>query len=175
MRIGLLLGTTRKGRQSEKVYIAMKNLLMQKDVELVLLDLAELQLPIFTGEDHAHPGVKTLLDAYKSCDGFFIVTPEYNHGMPGVLKMALDFAQEKELLLKPLAVVGVSSGPYGGVRCIKQLESSWLGVGGVCANLFLATPHVEAFHADAPPQLWLEQAEKLLERSLAFFQRLTSV
>lgn len=162
------------GRQSEKVYLAMKHLLMQKNIELVLLDLAELQLPIFTGEDNTHPGVKILLDAYKSCDGFFIVTPEYNHGVPGVLKMALDFAQEKELLLKPLAVVSASSGPYGGVRCVKQLESSWLGVGGVCANLFLPTPHVEAFHADAPPQLWLEQAEKFLEKSLTFFQKLTS-
>ncbi len=175
MRIALLLGTTRKGRQSEKVYIAMKNLFAQKDIEVTALDLADLNLPIFTGEDNEHPGVKTLLDAYKSCDGFFIVTPEYNHGIPGVLKMALDFAQQKELLLKPLAVVSTSSGPYGGVRCVKQLESTWLGLSGVCANLFLATPHVEAFHADVPPQLWLEQAEKFIERSLTFFRKLISV
>jgi NAD(P)H-dependent FMN reductase len=171
MRIGLLLGTTRKGRQSEKVYIAMQNLLLQKNVEAVLLDLAELQLPLFTGEDDQHPGVRALLDAYKTCDGFVVVTPEYNHGIPGVLKMALDFAQQKELLLKPLAVVSTSSGPYGGVRAVDELARTWNGLGGVYGNVFLPTPHVEAFHADVPPQLWLEQAQKFVDRSIAFFTR----
>lgn len=176
MRIGLILGTTRHGRQTEKVFFAVKQLLeKQSDLELVSLDLAELNLPIFTGEDNDHPGVKKLLDTYKRCDGFFIVTPEYNHGIPGVLKMALDFAQQKELQMKPLAIVSTSSGPYGGVRCVKQLEAAWLGLGGVCANLFLATPHVEAFHADAPPQLWLEQSEKFFERSLLLFKKFTKV
>jgi NAD(P)H-dependent FMN reductase len=175
MRVCLLLGTTRTGRQSEKVFLAVQRLLEQASVEVVAVDLAALQLPVFTGEDDQHPGVRVLLDAYKTCDGFVIVTPEYNHGMPGVLKMALDFAQHKELFLKPLAVVSTSSGPYGGVRCVKQLESSWLGLGGVCANLFLPTPHVEAFHADVPPELWLEQAHKFIDKSLTFFQKLTSV
>ncbi len=176
MRIGLILGTTRHGRQTEKVFVATKRILeKQADLEIIAIDLADLNLPIFTGEDNEHPGVKVLLDAYKSCDGFFIVTPEYNHGIPGVLKMALDFAQEKEVLMKPLAIVSTSSGPYGGVRCVKQLEASWLGLGGVCANLFLATPHVEAFHADAPPQLWLEQSEKFFEKSLTLFKKFAQV
>jgi len=175
MRVCLLLGTTRIGRQSEKVFLAMRRLLEKESVEVVAVDLAALQLPVFTGEDGQHPGVQVLLDAYKSCDGFIVVTPEYNHGMPGVLKMALDFAQQKELLLKPLAVVSTSSGPYGGVRCIKQLESSWLGLGGICANLFLPTPHVEAFHADVPPELWLEQAQKFIGRTLSFFKKCSSV
>lgn len=175
MRVCLLLGTTRIGRQSEKVFLAMQRLLEKESLEVVAVDIAKLDLPIFTGEDNQHPGVQTLLQAYTTCDGFIIVTPEYNHGMPGVLKMALDFAQNKELLLKPLAVVSTSSGPYGGVRCVKQLESCWLGSGGICANLFLPTPHVEAFHADVPPEFWLEQAQKFTERTLLFFKKYTSV
>ncbi|MEU9996646.1 NADPH-dependent FMN reductase [Streptomyces sp. NPDC050848] len=54
-----------------------------------------------------------------SFDGFVIVTPEYNHGIPGVLKNALDFLYAE---WNNKAVGYVSYGVAGGVRSVEQLR-----------------------------------------------------
>lgn len=59
-------------------------------------------------------------DAITRADGILIVTPEYNHGYPGSLKMVLDILYP-EYLHKAAAVVAVSSGPWGGVRVVENL------------------------------------------------------
>src|SRR5436853_2326444 len=53
-------------------------------------------------------------------DGLAIVTPEYNHGYPGLLKHALDMCLE-EYIHKVVAICGVSAGPFGGSRVIEQM------------------------------------------------------
>ena len=53
-------------------------------------------------------------------DGLAIVTPEYNHGYPGLLKHALDMCLD-EYIHKVVGFVGVSAGPFGGSRVIEQL------------------------------------------------------
>ena len=52
-------------------------------------------------------------------DGYIIVTPEYNHGYPAVLKNALDYVY-KEWNQKPLGLV--SYGTVGGARVVEQLR-----------------------------------------------------
>jgi NAD(P)H-dependent FMN reductase len=59
-------------------------------------------------------------DLAARADGFIIVTPEYNHGYPGLLKHALDMNLE-EYIHKPVALCGVSAGPFGGTRVIEAL------------------------------------------------------
>ncbi len=49
-----------------------------------------------------------------------IVSPEYNHGYPGVLKHVLDSCL-KEYIHKAVGLVGVSAGPFGGTRVIRNL------------------------------------------------------
>ncbi len=56
----------------------------------------------------------------ERADGFFIVSPEYNHSFPGSLKRMLD-SELKNYLHKPVAFAGVSSGQWGGVRAIEAL------------------------------------------------------
>jgi len=56
----------------------------------------------------------------KWADGFFVVTPEYNHSIPGSLKRMLD-SELENYIHKPLAMAGVSAGPWGGVRAIESL------------------------------------------------------
>jgi NAD(P)H-dependent FMN reductase len=53
-------------------------------------------------------------------DGLVIVTPEYNHGYPGLLKHALD-SNLKEYIHKAVGVCGVSAGGFGGTRVIENL------------------------------------------------------
>jgi NAD(P)H-dependent FMN reductase len=49
-----------------------------------------------------------------------IVTPEYNHGYPGMLKHLLD-TNLKEYIHKAVGVCGVSAGGFGGARVIENL------------------------------------------------------
>src|SRR5205823_2026923 len=54
------------------------------------------------------------------CDGLILVTPEYNHGYPGLLKHALDMYLE-EYIHKAVGICGVSAGLFGGARVIEGL------------------------------------------------------
>src|SRR5437660_10615038 len=56
----------------------------------------------------------------ERCDGLIIVTPEYNHGYPGLLKHALDMNLE-EYIHKVVGICGVSAGPFGCARVIEGL------------------------------------------------------
>ena len=57
----------------------------------------------------------------SSAQGYIIVSPEYNHGYPGELKLMLDQAY-KEYAHKPVGIVGVSSSVLGGARMVEQLR-----------------------------------------------------
>lgn len=59
-------------------------------------------------------------DAVANADGFFIVTPEYNHSFPGSLKRLLDTEYES-YHHKPVAFAGVSDGDWGGARAVEGL------------------------------------------------------
>ena len=56
----------------------------------------------------------------EKADGIVIVTPEYNHSFPGLLKHVLD-SNLKEYVHKAAGVCGVSAGPFGGARMIQSL------------------------------------------------------
>ncbi|HEX8748785.1 MAG TPA: NADPH-dependent FMN reductase, partial [Pyrinomonadaceae bacterium] len=58
--------------------------------------------------------------AVSRADGLVIVTPEYNHGYPGMLKHLLD-TNLKEYVHKAVGVCGVSAGGFGGTRVIENL------------------------------------------------------
>jgi NAD(P)H-dependent FMN reductase len=56
----------------------------------------------------------------ERCDALVIVTPEYNHSFPGLLKHALDM-NLKEYIHKAVGICGVSAGVMGGSRVIESL------------------------------------------------------
>lgn len=56
----------------------------------------------------------------ESADAFILIVPEYNHGYSASLKYLLDL-NLKKYIHKPVAMVGVSSGPWGGVRALENL------------------------------------------------------
>jgi chromate reductase len=76
--------------------------------------------------------VREFRDAIAYSDGLIIVTPEYNHGMPGVLKNALDWASRpygKSVLIdKPVLVISVSPAFTGGVRALAQVNETLLSI-----------------------------------------------
>ncbi len=112
-------------------------------------DLAE--VPAFHG-DRSHPGpvpaeVRDLQQRIASADAVLIATPEYNGSIPGQLKNALDWAStpfpDNALKGKPVAVIGASTGGYGGMWAQADLKKV-LGVTGarvVNADMAVARAH----------------------------------
>src|SRR5262245_58802077 len=116
LSIPVILGTARSGRESEKVAKFVHEFAVQHGFLTELVDVRD-YLQSFTEEKE--------LTAWKekatAADGFIIVSPEYNHGYPGELKMFLDSAYV-EYNHKPLGIVGVSDGMAGGIRMAEQLR-----------------------------------------------------
>jgi len=117
--IPVILGTTRKGRASENVArFVFGEVGKHEGVETELIDIRELKFPT----DDAGEAIKdpNFSAAMMRADGLVIVTPEYNHGYPGMLKHALD-TNLKEYIHKAVGVCGVSAGGFGGTRVIEAL------------------------------------------------------
>jgi chromate reductase, NAD(P)H dehydrogenase (quinone) len=74
--------------------------------------------------------VARLREAVASADGFLVATPEYNHGVPGVMKNAFDWlsrpAGESVLDGKPAAIMGATPGTIGTARAQSQLRQSFV-------------------------------------------------
>jgi chromate reductase len=112
-------------------------------------DLA--QVPPFHGDRSATAPVPDVVRAWQSriaeADAVLIATPEYNGSIPGALKNALDWAStpfpDNSLKGKPVAVIGASTGGYGGMWAQAELKKV-LGVTGarvVGAEMALARAH----------------------------------
>jgi len=119
LSIPVILGTTRKGRASaHAAAFVTAELQKRAGVETELIDILEIPLPV----DDAGQAIKNqAFSAQMSrADALVIVSPEYNHGAPGLLKHTLDSCL-KEYIHKAVGIVGVSAGPWGGTRAIEGL------------------------------------------------------
>jgi chromate reductase len=120
------------------------------DVELRRFDGLS-DIPHFHG-DRSDPEpvpepVQRLRDELQAADAVIIATPEYNGSIPGTLKNALDWASipfpDNALKGKPVAVIGASTGGYGGMWAQAELRKV-LGIIGarvVPADFSLAQAH----------------------------------
>src|SRR5262252_10996252 len=117
--IPVILGTARRGRESENVaHFVFEQTKNRAGIETELIDVCELPLKLDdAGEQMKDPKFSATI---ARCDGLIIVTPEYNHGYPGLLKHALDMNLE-EYIHKAVGICGVSAGAFGGARVIEAL------------------------------------------------------
>ena len=126
IRIAIILGSTRPGRNGEAVANWAYDIAEQRDdAEYELVDIAEYNLPHLDEAlppslgQYAHPHTKAWAAKIDSFDGFVFVTPEYNHSTSGALKNAIDFLY-KEWNNK--AAGFVSYGSVGGARAVEHLR-----------------------------------------------------
>jgi chromate reductase len=98
------------------------------------IDIHELDgIPLYNGDIEAAgapPSVVHLREAIRQADALLIATPEYNHGVPGVLKNAIDWLsrppRDSALNGKVAAVMGASPGMTGTARGQSQLRQAFL-------------------------------------------------
>lgn len=103
--------------------------------EVVILDIAMLPLYNQDQEDSGDPpSVIALKDVIRLADALLIATPEYNNGMSGVLKNAIDWASRPMgttvLRDRPVAVIGVSPGMGAAARAQQQVRDALVYTGG---------------------------------------------
>lgn len=126
MKIGIICGSVRTERVTSAVAGYVQQVAERRtDAEFSLIELADYDIPVLTspvhpmaaGKSYDDPGVQRWSSAIDALDGFVFVTPEYNHGVPGGFKNAVD-SLGAEWVGKPVAFVG--HGSVGGVRAIEQ-------------------------------------------------------
>lgn len=137
MKFAIVVGSVRQNRVTDRQAKWIQKLAstVAGDHSWELVDLKEYNLPIF---DEPMPpmanqrpelaaGTKRYLESMEAADGFVIITPEYNHGMPSALKNAIDLL-DYQLMKKPVAIA--SHGVVGGARAnehVRMVINSNLG------------------------------------------------
>lgn len=126
LRIGIILGSTRPGRNGEAVARwTFDHAKRRTDAEFELIDIKDFNLPLLDEPappsmgQYAHEHTKAWARKIASCDAFVCVTPEYNHGTSGALKNAIDFIYAE---WNNKAAGFVSYGSAGGTRAVEQLR-----------------------------------------------------
>ena len=126
LRVAIILGSTRPGRNGEAVCQWIYGITKKRsDATFELVDIKDFNLPLLDEPIPPSMGqyyqehTKVWSSKIDSFDAYVFVTAEYNHGIPGALKNSIDFLF-KEWNNK---VAGfVSYGSAGGVRAVEQLR-----------------------------------------------------
>ena len=164
-KLHIIIGSTRPGRAADLVTPWVIDRAQNHgafDVEV--LDLRDWPLPMFAetfqtvgdfnDPTYSSPLVRSWNKKIAEADGYLVITPEYNHSVPAVLKNAIDsvfvsFAFRN----KPIAAVGYSGGIAGGVRAIEHLAHIAVEAEMVPVRTTTIIPQVfEAFDEDQLPK-----------------------
>jgi len=142
MKIVAIVGSISEKSNNKKLAKFMKE--RYKDtIEIEIVSLKD--IPMYNEDDELDPVpiVQEIKRKVKESDGVLIVTPEYNHSIPGVLKNALDWFSrvDRPMVNKPTMIVGASTGALGTVKAQIHLRQI-LNSGGVAA---LVLPRNEVF------------------------------
>lgn len=124
--ITVIAGTNRDGSNTLKVAKAVAEMHRGMGAEVTLLDLVALPSSILgpgayaeKPDGFAEAFQRPVLDA----NGLVVVTPEYNGGFPGVLKLFIDMLPFPESFEnRPTAYIGLSAGSGGALRPVEQLQ-----------------------------------------------------
>ncbi|MBV9438709.1 MAG: NAD(P)H-dependent oxidoreductase [Candidatus Eremiobacteraeota bacterium] len=128
VRVLGICGSLRKGSYNRALLRAAQ----RAAPDGMTIELFELRdLPLYDGDVEARgdpPPVLAFKEAVHAADALLIATPEYQHGIPGVLKNALDWASRPAdgsvLQGKTAAIIGASPGMTGTVRAQMQLRQT---------------------------------------------------
>ena len=121
----ILSGTNRPNSSTLRVARRVEQIYGDAKVHAELLNLEDLPLEIFRPEAYANKPPEFIKIQQKVLDaaGLHAVLPEYNGSYPGVLKYFIDLLKFPESFdRKPVALVGVTSGGWGALRAVEQIQ-----------------------------------------------------
>jgi len=167
----IIVGSTRPGRAADAVIPwIVKSAQQHEAFDVEVADLRDWPLPIF-GEHwgtigdvndptYSDPIVKAWNRKVKESDAFIVITPEYNHSVPGVLKNAIDTVWLSfGFRNKPVAAVGYSGGASGAMRAIEHLAHIFVEAEAVPLRNTVVLPQVrEVFDESGEPKSAMTRA-----------------
>jgi azobenzene reductase len=180
MKVTILLGSVREGRQSHRAAQYVEKRLNEKGAKADLIDLAAEPLPILGHEAGYDGGAEQRIEQVgkrlEASDAIIFVTPEYQGSFSGAIKNAIDHFFS-EFHKKAIGVVAASAGGMAGINASSQLQHVILGVGGYPMPTKLLIPKVhEAFSDSLEPknEKIAESTDRFLEEYLWFADALHS-
>jgi NAD(P)H-dependent FMN reductase len=160
----IIVGSTRPGRAADVVVPwVVKSAQARDGFEVEVADLRDWKLPHFAEHlgsigdlndpTYSDPVVKAWNNKMKESDAFIIITPEYNHSVPGELKNAIDTVWLSfGFRNKPVAFVGYSGGISGAMRAIEHLAHIFIEAEAAPLRNTVVLPHVRStFKEDGEP------------------------
>jgi chromate reductase len=132
VRIVGISGSLRKASFSTSIL----KLLAERAAPAIQIQVVTLEsIPLYNEDLDTKPGIPAVADLKRiitESDGVPITTPEYNHGVPGVLKNALDWLSrpvfESCFVKKPVSIFSSSLAFTGGVRAQYQLREALISM-----------------------------------------------
>lgn len=174
MKIAILLGSVRMGRQTHRAAYYLKQKLSDRNIATDLIDLAKEPLPIFKERVGHHPepleNVSAISKRLHQANALLLVTPEYHGSISGALKNALDYYWS-EFQKKPIGVVATSAGKFGGINASNHLQEITLSIGAYPIPLKWLVPRIrDSFDDNYKPKhdRATESAENFLDEFLWF-------
>ena len=121
----MLSGTNRPDSNTRRIANAVEEIYRGMKVPCSILDLAQLPLEVFSPAAYAQrpDSLAPFADKIIQATGLVVITPEYNGGIPGVLKYFIDLLKFPEsFCMRPVCFVGLSAGPWGALRPVEHLQ-----------------------------------------------------
>lgn len=167
--IAIISGSSREKRESIKAarFIASIGARFE-NVEIIFVDPQDFIFPN-DGNDTEGKDPK-YSEITARADGFFIVTPEYNHSFPGSLKRMLD-SEYENYFHKPVALAGVSNSAWGGVRAVEGLLPALRTMGLSALQTAVYFPRIQDIF-DESGAILSDQEEKYTRSVTSEFEEL---
>ncbi len=153
-------------------------------IELDLADFREFEMPMYDGDleerDGIPPGGREFIRRIQLADAVVIATPEYNGGIPGTLKNAIDWASRTDPIPfegKPVLLLGASPGGLGAVRGLWHCRMPLETIGAyVFPDMFGVPRAHQAFDPSGAfvDARQLSRLQALMQSYLAFAGRLAA-
>ena len=185
--IGIIVGSTRPGRNALAVAKWATEIAGSRtDASFEMIDIADFGLPLLDepfsalasarmGREYTQPHTKRWSDTISRFDGYVLIAPEYNFGIPAALKNALDYLHAE---WNDKAAGFISYGSNGGVRSTAQLRLA-------LAELKVATvvPEVgmslytdfENYSVFTPAEVHTQQVHAMLDQLVSWSSALLQV
>ncbi|WP_127143785.1 NADPH-dependent FMN reductase [Pelagibacterium montanilacus] len=154
-RVLTLSGSTRRDSINRKLQVHMGERLRDAGLEVTEISLADYPMALFDQDlepDSVPEAAARLAELFRSHDGIFIATPEYNGGLPPLTVNTIAWLSRQ----KPspfrhaiFGIGGVSTGKYGAIWALSHLRDSLSKLGAVVSPMLLGIgPASEAFAQD---------------------------
>jgi NAD(P)H-dependent FMN reductase len=173
MQITLVAGSNRQNATSTILLKYMETLFVKQKISVSFIDLAELQLPLFSPDNRDFPtNVSYLLEEIEKADGLVLATPEYHGSISGALKNALDYVSMDKVAGKAVLSVSSAGGPFG-MSSLTHLQVIVRNLHGInCPEWVSIGSGTNTFDEDGIPQD--NGTKRRVQKALETFSELTS-